>query len=122
VYFHVWFVTKYRKPILDSEIEKKLVDYFLEIAKNKDYNILEMETNRDHVHMLLEAQDRRELWNTMRVLKSVSAKKIQDGTPHLRVGNARHFWAKRYGYREIDEDEIGYIRKYIRDQKKIPHT
>lgn len=122
MYYHVWFVTKYRKATLDGEIERKVKDAFLEVAGNKKYNILEMETNKDHAHMLVEAKDLGELAGMVRILKSVSAKKILEDTPHLRVGNILHFWARRYGYRKIAQNEIEGIREYIRNQKKIPHT
>jgi len=122
MYYHVWLVTKYRKAILEGKIERKVKDYFLEVARNKSYNILEMETNRDHVHMLLEAKNTKELANMVRILKSISAKKILEETPHLRVGNVQHFWAKRYGSREIKKEYAKNIVEYIRNQKKIPHT
>ena len=122
MHYHVWFVTKYRKTTLEGEIERKAKESFLEVARNKNYNILEMETNRDHVHMLVEAESKTELANMIRILKCVSAKKILEETPRLRVGNIRHFWAKRYDYREIGESEIEGIREYIRNQKRIPHT
>ncbi|MGB2705827.1 MAG: IS200/IS605 family transposase [Candidatus Omnitrophota bacterium] len=132
-YFHVWFLTKYSKAVLEGDVERKVKDYFLEVADNKNYNILEMETNKDHVHMLLEAKDREELAGMVRVLKSVSAKKILLDTPHLRVGNARcsegyhrrkpvevrgNFWARCYGCREVSKNEIETVKTYIRDQKK----
>ena len=122
MYYHIWFVTKYRKIILKGEIERKAKDCFLEVAQNKNYNILKMETNRDHAHMLLEAKNTRELANMVRILKSVSAKRILEFTPYLRMGNVRHFWAKRYGRREIEKKQIQNILEYIRNQKKIPHT
>jgi REP element-mobilizing transposase RayT len=53
LYFHIWFVTKYRRAILEGDIERNVKDYFLEISKNKNYNILELEANRDHVHMVV---------------------------------------------------------------------
>ena len=45
--------------------------------------MLEMETNKDHVHMLLEADSRKDLSAIVRTIKAVSAKKILEGTPHL---------------------------------------
>lgn len=131
MYFHVWFVTKYRKATLEGEIERKAKDCFLEVARNKNYSILEMETNKDHVHMLLEAADKEELSAMVRTLKAVSAREILR-TPHFRVRNGyyrrkpvepkQHFWARRYGYKEVDISKVEGIRDYIRNQKKIAHA
>lgn len=130
MYFHVWFVTKYRKAILEDHLDKFVKDIFWECIQRHNYKVLEFETNRDHVHMLVEAKDKLELAVVMRTIKSVSAKEIRR-TPHYRVGNEgyyrrkpvevqKSFWARRYGFREIGKDEIDYIRKYIRNQKKGP--
>ena len=138
-YFHVWFLTKYRKAVLEGEVAKKVKDHFLEVATNKNYNILEMETNKDHVHMLLEAENRGEVAAIVRTVKAVSAKKILEETPHLRVGNTRYsglrksegfhrrkpvevrgsFWARRYGGKEVSKMEINTTKTYIQDQKKL---
>jgi len=118
MYYHVWFITKYRKKVLEGKINRKIRKYFLEVARNKNYSILEIETELDHVHMLIEADDKKKLADTIRVLKAVSAKKILEETPGLYLGNVGgHFWAPRYGYREISEKEIEQIRCYIRNQK-----
>jgi putative transposase len=113
-------VTKYRRPVLDEETEQKLLTIVQEIAKRKGYKILEVEPNRDHVHILLELDQREKLPSVVRTLKAVTAKKIREETPHLRVGNA--FWAKRYGYKEVKAEGLKVVRKYIQEQKRIPHT
>ncbi|MDP2940694.1 MAG: IS200/IS605 family transposase [Candidatus Omnitrophota bacterium] len=122
MHYHIWFLTKYKKAILEGDIERKLKEYFLEIARRKGYNILTLETNRDHVHMLLEAENRKTLDGMMRVIKCVSAKKILENTPHLRAGNIRHFWARSFGHKQVYEPQLEKVADYIRDQKKIPHS
>lgn len=125
MHYHIWFVTKYHKPTLVGEIEKIVKDTFLEVANNKNYVILETEANIDHVHLLVEARDRKELDNMVRVLKCVSAKKVLEvirSTPRLRTGNVRSFWARGYGHKMAYEPQLEGIRNYIRNQKVIPHT
>ena len=117
MYYHVWFVTKYRKVTLVGEVEKIVKDIFVECAQKHSYNVLEVETNKDHAHMVVEAKDKKEVSAIVRTLKSVSAREILM-TPHFRVGNIKHFWARRYGWREISIQELENIRKYVRDQKK----
>ena len=126
-YFHVWFVTKYRKAVLEGELEEFAKKILAECIKRHNNKVLELETGKDHVHMLIVASDRREISGIVRTLKAVSAKEIH-GTPRFRVGNARYyrrkpvekrksFWARRYGCREIGEKEIEPICEYIRDHK-----
>ncbi len=120
MYFHIWFVTKYRRPVLDEETEQRLLAITQEIAQRKGYKILEIGPNRDHVHILLELDKREKLPSVVRTLKAVTAKKILEKTPHLRVGNA--FWARRYGYKEVKARGLEIVRRYVREQKRIPHT
>ena len=121
MFFHVWFVTKYRKPVLDNKTEERLLTIIEEIVSKKGYKILEIGPNRDHIHILLELDKKEELPGVVRTLKAVTAKKILEETPHLRVGNVKHLWARRYGYKEIEQEALDAVRKYIRNQKKIPH-
>jgi putative transposase len=120
VFSHIWFVTKYRRPVLDEETEQKLLAITQEIAERKGDKILEIRPNKDHVHILLELDQRKKLPSVIRTLKAVTAKKIRETTPHLRVGNA--FWARRYGYKEVEARRLDVVRKYVREQKRIPHT
>ncbi|MFC1708974.1 IS200/IS605 family transposase [Candidatus Omnitrophota bacterium] len=125
MYYHIWFVTKHHRPTLVGKIEKMTKGAFLEVARNKKYTILETETNKDHVHLLVEAKDRKGLANMVRTLKCVSAKKVLEeirSTPRLRTGNVRSFWARGYGRKIAHEPQIKGIRDYIRNQKRIPHT
>ena len=51
---HIVLVTKYRKTLLQndmSEFIKKVIDY---LAKQNRWNIIAMETGKDHIHILLE--------------------------------------------------------------------
>lgn len=121
MYYHVWFVTKYRKTTLADKVDEFLKDILLECIQRHGYKSLELETNKDHVHILLEAKDKKELATIVRTIKTVSAGEIL-ATQHFRVGNSEHFWARRYGFVEVGEKNIGKVREYIRNQKKIPHA
>jgi putative transposase len=114
-------VTKYRKPILDNRTEERLLTIIEEIVNKKGYKILEIGPHKDHIHILLELDKKKELPGVVRTLKAVTAKKMLEETPHLRVGNVKHLWARRYGYKEIKQEALDPVRKYIRNQKKIPH-
>ncbi|MEI8350159.1 MAG: IS200/IS605 family transposase [Candidatus Omnitrophota bacterium] len=132
---HVWFVTKYRKPILQDGMERAIKDIFAECIQRHKYKVLEYETNKDHVHLLVEVNTKEELSAVVRTLKSVSSREIHLGLClqgkcryHRRkpVEKGKAFWATRYGYRQVQKIEIEKVRRYIRNQKKeqdpmLPH-
>lgn len=41
MYYHVWFVTKYRKATLEGEIEKFVKDIFAECIQRHKYRVSE---------------------------------------------------------------------------------
>lgn len=108
-----------------GEVDACVKNAFAEIARKKEYDILEFETNEDHVHMLLKVKEGDTLSAMMRVIKSVSAKKVLARIPHLpsklpedrRVGNG-NFWAPRYKWRKVPAKQLDVVRDYIRNQKK----
>ena len=118
MYFHVWFSTKYRKCLLCGEIEKLILDSFEECIARHGYRVLELAANRDHVHVLLEVCDRKELAGAVRTLKAVSARQVLC-LPDLRKRNFKHFWARRYGWNAIPEPRIETVRAYIRAQGNV---
>ena len=69
MFFHIGFVTKYRRPVLDVETEQRLLAITQEIAERKGYKILEIGPNRDHVHILLELDQREKLPSVVRTIK-----------------------------------------------------
>ena len=48
-------VTKYRKPVLDGKVKDLVYTTIQDIFKEKGLVILEMNGDRDHVHILFEA-------------------------------------------------------------------
>jgi len=50
---NIWFdVPKYRKKVLVGEVEKRLKEIIQEIANELKIEIIEMETDKDHIYIL----------------------------------------------------------------------
>ena len=45
---------KYRRKVLIDDIEKTLKELLIEISNENNIKIIEMETNLDHIHILIE--------------------------------------------------------------------
>ena len=57
---HIVLVTKYRKQLLQGSIADDVKQKILDIANTRGYDIIAMETDKDHIHFLLsyDATDR----------------------------------------------------------------
>ena len=51
--YHIVFVTKYRKPVINDEISEFLKNHIGYLCTRFDAELLTAETDRDHIHMLI---------------------------------------------------------------------
>lgn len=52
---HLIFVTKYRKPIFcDNDMNTYIKNLFQNISIKHNYKIIQMETDKNHIHILLD--------------------------------------------------------------------
>ena len=52
--YHIVFPAKYRRAVIDEKVDKKLKDVCLEIEKRYELKFLEIGTDLDHVHFLVQ--------------------------------------------------------------------
>lgn len=50
---HIVLVTKYRKQLLQGSIADDVKQKILDIANTRGYEIIAMETDKDHMHFLI---------------------------------------------------------------------
>ena len=119
--FHVWFSTKYRRQTLVGETARQAKDLLWECARRHRYQVVDLASNGDHVHVLLRASDRRELAAIMRTLKCVSSKELRKAMHAAGAGiPAKATWARRYEFRQEPEDRLSSLQRYIREQDSPP--
>jgi putative transposase len=73
--YHVIFVCKYRKKVLER-IDKELKQKIHDIEKESDFEILEMETDRDHIHLLIKSQPKVSILSIVRKLKQETTNRL----------------------------------------------
>ena len=62
------FVCKYRKKILEP-ISDELKQAIFDISKNSNFEIIEMETDKNHVHLLIKSEPKYSTLAIVRRLK-----------------------------------------------------
>ena len=66
--YHIIFVCKYRKKILEP-ISSELKLTISDIEKESDFEVLEMETDKDHIHLLVKSEPKISILSIVRKLK-----------------------------------------------------
>ena len=116
--YHVVWVPKYRKDILDREISDYLKATFNKIAEEYGFRIDTMEVMEDHVHIFVEVPPRYSPAQVVQIMKSISAREVFKVFPDLRKQLwAGELWNDGYFVRSVgDEVTADLIRKYIEYQ------
>ncbi len=59
--YHLVFVIKYRRKVIDNDISNRLKDIFENIQDNYNITLLEWNHDKDHVHVLFKAHPNGEI-------------------------------------------------------------
>jgi putative transposase len=116
-FFHVWFATKRRKWLLQGDVLDAVRELIPRIAGEKGIGLIEFEALVDHVHLLLDLPGEDELPRAMMNLKGVSARRIFERFPDLKLdAGTQSFWQSGYGWKPVAPEAVGVTRRYIRTQ------
>jgi putative transposase len=121
-FYHVWFSTKARKPVLEGEVADDVRRLLLNAAKGAEIELLELESAFDHVHILVAVKEGQDLSSIMHRLKGASSRFLSLKHPELTYDmGTDSLWQKSYGSRRITESEVPTVRRYIKTQNERPH-
>ena len=116
--YHLVWISKYRKHILDKEVSGYIKDIFGKIAEEYEFRIDPMEVMEDYVHVFVEVPPRYSPARVVQVMKSISAREVFKKFPDLREQLwAGELWNDGYFVRSVgDKVTADIIRKYIEYQ------
>ena len=117
---HLIFVCKYRKKLL-VRFEKEIKQLFLDIAKENGFGIIEMEADKDHIHLLIEYNPNQSILEIVRLLKQISTYRIwrengNDNYLSREFWKEKTFWSDGYFACSIGNVSREAIEKYIQEQ------
>lgn len=116
---HLIFCVKYRKKLLQGKLNEHMKAILVEISENSDFNNEVIETDKDHVHMMIDDIPRLSISSIVNRLKAVSTNRIWKLYPnHLKkhFWQERTFWSDGYFVCSIGEASPDTIRRYIETQ------
>ena len=117
MYYHLVFVIKYRRKVIDDTISDRLKEMFEYISPN--YNIALQEWNHDidHIHILFKGQPNTELSKFINTYKSASSRLVKKEYPQIRQKLWKEsFWSKSFCLLTTGGAPIEVIKKYIEKQ------
>ncbi len=83
MHVHLVFVTKYRRKIFDQDAIEKLRGYFASVCADFDVELVEMDGERGHVHLLINYLPKLAISNLVNSLKGVSSRLLRRDRPDI---------------------------------------
>jgi putative transposase len=83
--YHIVWCPKYRRKVLVGDVEKRLKEIINELALELNVEIIEMETDIDHIHILIDIDPQFGVMKFIRLAKGRSSKLLRDEFHHLKT-------------------------------------
>lgn len=118
--YHYVCPAKYRKVVINQKVDEILKEVCLEIAKRYQIEFIEIGTDKDHVHFLIQSVPTYSPTKIIQSVKSLTAREIFKRAPEVKQKLwGGEFWSDgyyvstvgRYGSEET-------IREYVKEQGK----
>ena len=115
--YHLVWIPKYRKRVLLGPLERRLYELLRECAEVNNWTIIELNVQRDHVHLLIQLPPKEAVSHAMQIMKGGTSKKIREEFPELEEflwGDS--LWAEGYFAESVGQVTEARIRAYIQNQ------
>lgn len=117
--YHLVVVTKYRHECITPEIKKRLFEISENLFEKWNCEIIEINGEKDHLHILFDAPPQVQLSSLVNSFKSVSSRYIRkEFAEELKPFYWKpYFWSKSYLIISTGGTTIDTIKQYIENQK-----
>ena len=117
-YYHIQLTVKYRKSLLSRKVEQAIIEALRGIKERYAIEIREIGFDQNHVHILCRFLPKYSGGQVIRVIKSISAKRVFKEAPEIKEELwGGEFWTDGYYIATISgKGNKEVIEKYIRNQ------
>ena len=116
--YHFVCPAKYRRAVLDEKVDQFLRDVCLEIANRYQIEFLEIGTDKDHVHFLVQSVPTYSPTKIITMIKSLTAREIFARVPQVKKQLwGGEFWTDGYYVSTVGQHATeNVIKLYVKNQ------
>ena len=116
--YHFVCPAKYRKVVVDEEVDRVIKETCKGIEDRYDIHFLEIGTDKDHVHFLIQSVPRMSPTEIIRTVKSITAKRVFKECPKVKKQLwGGEFWSDGYYVATVsDHGNVDVIANYVKNQ------
>ena len=118
--YHLVFPAKYRRAVLDEQVDAELREVCLEIEKRYEIKFIEIGVDKDHVHFLVQSVPTYSVTKLVTMIKSLTAREIFKRCPQVKKQLwGGEIWSDGYFASTVGKHgDEGMIAKYVQGQGK----
>ena len=119
--YHIVCPTKYRRAVFAATVDAKLKEICAEIQKRYEISFLEIGTDDDHVHFLVQSVPMYSPKKLVQIIKSITAREIFKSCPQVK----KHLWGGAFWSEGYFVSTVGahgneqMIKNYVQQQGKL---
>ncbi|MGZ9235360.1 MAG: IS200/IS605 family transposase [Anaerolineales bacterium] len=116
--YHYVCPAKYRRAVIDEKVDPVLKDVCLEIAQRYQIEFLEIGTDKDHVHFLVQSVPSYSPTKIITIIKSFTAREVFVRVPSVKKQLwGGEFWTDGYYVGTVGQHATEEaIRQYVKNQ------
>lgn len=116
--YHLVFPAKYRRAVFEAHVDEVLKEVCLEIEKRYEIKFLEIGTDKDHVHLLIQSVPTYSITKLVTMIKSLTAREIFRLCPQVKKQLwGGEFWSDGYFASTVGKHgDEGTIARYVKSQ------
>lgn len=120
LHYHLVLVVKYRRKVLEEPaVSERLKDIVCEISEGFGVEVLEQETDKDHLHIIFKAKPTLEVTKYINSLKGVSGRYLLKEFPQIKKKlYGGHFWSPSYCLLTTGQVSLSVLKRYVESQGK----
>ena len=118
--YHLVFPVKCRRKVIDGAISEYIKEVCLEIGERYEIQFIEIGTDEDHVHFLVQSVPTMAVSKIVQTIKSITAREVFKNYPEVKQqlwgGN---FWTSGFYVNTVGQyGNKDVIKKYVENQGK----
>ena len=119
-HYHIVFPVKYRKALLNNEIQLAINHTAQEISKRYDIDFEKIGCDNDHIHILTSFPPKHSSSDVVRIFKSITVKQLFKQFPELKKDLwGGEFWSDGFYMATVSErGNWQAVEKYVSNQGK----
>lgn len=116
--YHVVWCPKYRRPVIEGDVDTRLKQIIREVCAERECNLIELETMPDHVHLLVECDPQYGIHRLVKQIKGRSSRLLRDEFPSIK-SRLPTLWTNSYFVATVGGAPLETVKEYVANQRNV---